>query len=117
MATTFSVIEKGSDEGRGKLDKLFRDAKNGMYFVTFQFLNPQSDEDSYRASYFAKLQEIGDETGHTKKEMHAIIKDHVLFPTFGKNSVKRDRLTLEEWVALLKAIEIWAWQAYDVIIS
>jgi hypothetical protein len=105
--TKFQVIEKGTEEGQVKLDKLYRDAKNGMYFVTFQ----------YRAVYFSKLQEIADETGHSKKEMHEIIKDNLLVPTFGKDSVSKGSLSLEEWVALLKAVEIWAWQEYDVIIS
>jgi hypothetical protein len=115
--TKFQVIEKGTEEGQAKLDKLYRDSKNGMYFVTFQRLNPQSDEDQYRAVYFSKLQEIADETGHSKKEMHEIIKDNLLVPTFEKDSVAKGSLSLEEWVALLKAVEIWAWQEYDVIIS
>jgi hypothetical protein len=114
---TFAVIEKGTEEGNERLSKLFRNVKNGTYFVSFQFLNPQSDEDKYRATYFLKLQAIADQTGHSKPEMHEIIKDHILIPTFEKDSVSRGSLTLEEWVALLKAIEIWAWQEYDVIIS
>jgi hypothetical protein len=113
----FQVIEKGTERGQALIEKLYRDSKNGMYFVTFQHLNPQSDEDQYRAVYFSKMQEIADETGHSKKEMHEIIKDNLIVPTFNKDSVSRGVLTLEEWVALLKAMEIWAWQEYDVIIA
>lgn len=113
----YKVLDKGTPEGATTLQKLYTFLKEGTYLVTFQHLNPQADEPTYRAAYFAKLQNLADETGHSKPEMHEIIKEHVLAPLYNKHTTKKGSLTLEEWVGLLKSIDIWAFQTYDIVIS
>lgn len=112
--TTYNIIQKGTVEGTEKLLKCFAFLKNGSYFVTFHFLNPQMDEKTYRGTYFMKLQFIANETGHDKATMHEIVKEHVIFAVTGKGSTKE--LTLEEWIGVLQAMEIWAFQTYSVVI-
>lgn len=116
MNTLFNVIEKNEGyKGKDSLDKLYNFLKQGSYLVTFQLLDPQADLKTYRGLYFVKVQAIAEETGHGKKEMHAILKEHLLPVLFKKNSTKD--LSLEEWLGLVKAIDLWAFQTYGVIIG
>lgn len=110
----YNVVSKGPAEEKAKLDKMYGFLKEGIYFVTFTELNPQTDEKTYRGTYFMKLQFIADETGHDKQAMHEIVKEHLIQKLYGKDSTKE--LTLEEWLGLLKAMEIWAFQTYQVVI-
>lgn len=114
MSTIYRVIEKGTEEGKVQFEKLYSFLKDASYFVTVQRLNPQADIPTYRGAYFAKLQMIAEETGHNKKEMHEIVKEHLIAELYDKNSTKQ--LTPEEWVGLLKAMELWAFQTYEIVL-
>lgn len=112
----YNIIEKGGEGAIEKLNKLYAFIKNGVYLVTFQHLNPKSDEDTYRAVYFQKLSFIAEQTGHTKPDMHEIVKENLIQKLYQKDSVSKGSLTLEEWVGLLQSIDIWAFQNYEIIL-
>ncbi len=101
---------------------------DGRYLVSFQRLDPKSEEKDYRGCYFAKVQMLGDEVGHTKYEMHNLIKEHVLtpmveeIPTIYREARLRKEittrgLTLEGWSILLERLDFWAWDNYHVILQ
>ena len=113
--TVYNVVKKG-EGGKEAVEKLFNFLKDGVYLVTFQHLNPKSDEDTYRAVYFQKLSFIAEQTGHTKPDMHEIVKENLIMKLYEKDSVSRGSLTLEEWVGLLRSIDIWAFQTYEIIL-
>lgn len=98
---------------------------DGRYLVSFQRLDPKSEEKDYRACYFAKVQMLGDEVGHTKYEMHELIKEHVLKPMVDGMSelfanegiVSTTALDLEGWLVFLERLDFWAWDNYHVILQ
>jgi hypothetical protein len=114
--TKYLVAQKGTTEGNNKILDAWAFVKDGSYFVTIQHLNPKADETTYRNAYFAKLQLLATETGHNKQDMHEIIKQHLILELYKKDSVAKGSLTLEEWVGLLQAIDLWAFQNYEVIL-
>jgi alanine dehydrogenase len=113
--TFYDIIEKGGN-GKEKVEKLYNFLKDGTYLITFQHLNPKSDEDTYRALYFMKISIIAGETGHSKPEMHEIVKEELIKKLYSKDSVSKGSLTLKEWVGLLATIELWAFQTYEIIL-
>src|ERR1700749_910794 len=108
--TNYLIFGKGTDRGSTMLKKSIDFLKNGSYFVVIHYLDPHANIETYRGTYFMKLQLIADETGHDKNAMHAIVKEHVIEPLTGKNSTKD--LTLEEWLGVIRSLEIWAFQTY-----
>jgi len=118
MLTTYSIIKKEAqthEQAKQKVNKMFDFLKSGSYLVTMQHIDPKADEKTYRGLYFTKVQSLAEETGHGKKEMHAIIKEHCLQPVLGKNSTRN--LSPEEWLGFVKALELWAYQTYQVFLD
>jgi hypothetical protein len=115
MLTNYALIEKGTDKAEATVKRMFGFLRHGTYLVTFQHIDPKADAKAYRGLYFVKVQTIAEETGHSKKEMHEIVKQNFLQQVVGKDSTKD--LSLEEWLGVIKALDLWAYQTYEVILD
>ncbi len=106
------------------LQGLLNGLSDGTYLISFQRMAPKADIKDYRACYFAKIQMLGDEVGHTKQEMHEIVKEHVLIKMLNETPALFTELVLttkaltdEGWIALLEQMDFWAWTEYHVILQ
>ena len=96
----------------------------GRYLITFQRLEPKSSIKDYRRFYFAKIDALGAETGHTRYEMHELVKNHVLtdigyqLPELTTDGgISTGSLNEEGWVLLLEALDLWAFTEFSVILN
>jgi hypothetical protein len=97
---------------------------NGKYLVSFQKLQPKSDIKDYRRCYFFKVDTIAFETGHSRYEMHELIKSSLFTDLmeqipelFIDNTISTRNLTLEGWIVVLAALDLWAFTEYSIIIK
>lgn len=101
---------------------------DGTYLVSFQRIAPKSTLKELRAAYFAKIDILAYETGHSKYEMHDLVKDNTLRslvkelpelyeqPKFRKD-VSTMGLTDKGWIALLERLDLWAFTEYNIILQ
>lgn len=109
---------------KDKMDALIQILYDGRYLITFQRLDPKSTIKDYRRCYFAKIDALGFETGHTRYEMHALVKDELLskiidqLPELVEDEIITTKnLTEESWGVLLEALDLWAFTEYSVILN
>lgn len=117
-------IEYDRERAKRMLEILY----DGVYLVSFQRIAPKSTIKDFRAAYFAKIDILADETGHTRYEMHDIVKNYVLsdlaeslpevIESKGEEfAVSTKGLTIEGWPILLERLDLWAFTEYNVILQ
>lgn len=113
-------ISFNKEKMNGMLQTLFP----GRYLLSFQRLEPKSSIKDYRRCYFAKIDALGSETGHSRYEMHDLVKNHLLtqlleqIPEIMVNDViSTSSLNEEGWTVLLEALDLWAFTEYSVILN
>lgn len=106
-----SIVRKADGKWPGNwVIEHFNNLKDGDYIIIVLPCDPQSDIPTYRKVYFAKIDFLGKETGHTKYEMHELVKTHLL------DNVSTKYLAREGWLMLLERLDLWAFQQYEVVL-
>ena len=113
------IFHQNHDKLKHLIDNLF----DGDYLISFQRINPMSEQAEYRACYFAKIDMLAAEVGETKYPLHNYIKEEVLAPFlheqpeyFTHPTASTKYLTEAGWAMFLQRFDLWAFTTYGVIL-
>lgn len=83
------------------------DLDEGMYIASLLKENPKTVEEC-RAYYFAMRDILADHIGYSKKEMHQLVKQHLI-----KEQTTKALTTDLEWFDFLKNFKNWAFNEFN----
>ena len=129
MSKFYIIADKEGEKmvyNKERLQSLTDMLYEGRYLVSFERLNPMSDIKEYRRCYFSKLDALAFEAGETRYAMHDVVKVEVLQKMIDETpalfnvhlpELSTKYLTRDGWVAFIKAVDLFAYVNYGMILQ